>query len=289
MSREAQEPTHFELLPTPDVGERVVRLWVQEQRLREAVRPALNTTLQAFVSSLALPPDGACAAGYGAYQLTGPGGRTGDGYLGFLFARSQTGAGVLARLTPFRTKTRWLVRDWPAVMRSLHFVRGKYHDETEQPTTPPFPVANQGFYDYSLSKVKTMTDDRLVLYPAVSTSTEVIVREYLSSVPFSKVPVRVPIPRRVSYNFEGTRESIDCLGPEVRVPLMVREGVLVPDAGTPHAAESGWEQGTIFPASQPMQTWEPHIYAAEDSFEDGIHYLKTYEALPPPLPPPLRF
>lgn len=290
MGRESQEPTHFDLLPTPAVGERTVRLWVLERLLREDVTVTLNTTLQRFVSDLGVPNDGACDAGYGLYQLTAAGARSNDGYLSYLFAKPKTGNGVLARLTPFREpKTKWIMKDWPAVMRSLFFVRGEYTDVVETPRIPRMPSPNQSSFDYDLSHVKRMTDDRMILYPSVTVSTEVIVREYLSNVPFEKVPVKSPIPRRVSYNFEGNRESIDCLGPEVRVPLMVKNGILVPDAGTPRAEESGWEFGTIFPASQPMQTWEPHIYAADDRFDDGVYYLTTYEALPPPLPPPLRF
>lgn len=282
MGREAQEPTHYDLLPSPHVGERAVRLWVLEEIFRETVRPVLNTTLQDFVSNLGVPNDGACDAGYGLYEMTGPGGRSGDGYLGFLFAAPKT---ALQKATPFKTSPIWDDYTWPDVLKILIGVQGVVVDEVERVESDNSAYV-QSQINYHTNRDRLKTEDRMLFYPGMRTATEFIVREYLSPTPFTGIKVERPIPTQVYYNHQGMVKSLNCLHPTVTVPELMRGARMIPGFGTPNAADY-FAQGLVFPATN-MLEWEPHLSRAEMIDRDGVYYLKTYEAQPPPLPRPQK-
>lgn len=285
MPRQAQESTHFELLGTPHVSERVVKLWVWEGTLRESVRPTLHMTLQAFVAELGVPNDGACDAGYADYELTGAAGRSGDGYLGYTFAKPQTGAGDLLLMTPYKDpQTIWPRKEWHPILDRLYAIRGEAREGSEALDTFIY-TSDAGNFGAPLLKNKTLTLDRLVLYPGITCPTEVIVREYLSSRPFTNVQVRTPVPTLVQYSYLGMQNSLVCLHPTVTVPELIKGGKLLEGFGTPDPQEYGAERGIVFPETN-FTTWEPHIYDAEYEEDGGVYYLKTYEALPPELPDP---
>jgi len=263
-----------------------VKLWVWEGKLGESVSATLNMTLQAFVSSLGVPNDGAVDAGYGAYELTGTAGRSGDGYLAYLFAKPKTGSGDLRRMTPYKDpKTIWPTKTWHPILDRLYAIKGNVSEGFEGGDGIIYNGGSNGSEGYTLNKTKTLTLDRLVLYPGITCPTEVIVREYLSSRPFTHVDVRVPVPTQVQYSYLGMQNSLVCLHPTITVPELIKGGKLVEGFGTPNPQEYGEERGLVFPETN-FRTWEPHIYDAEFSEENGVHHLKTYEALPPELPKP---
>lgn len=280
MSRESQEPTHYELIPTPHVGERAVKLWVKESVFHASVTPVLNTTLEAFVGSLSVPNDGACANGYGLYELTGPGGRSGDGYLGFLFAKPKTTA---QRAAPFKTTRIWDDYSWPDVLKILIGVQGMIIDEVEQ---VEYDQAVYTGLSARTNRDRLKTEDRMLFYPGQRTATEFVVREYLSPTPFTGIKVERPIPTQIYYNHQGMVKSLNCLHPTVTVPELMRGARLIPDFGTPNAADY-FAKGMVFPATD-MLEWVPHLSRADMSDQDGVYYLKTYEALPPSLPRPQK-
>jgi len=275
MPVEPQETKIFNLIPTADVGERVLRLWVREQDIRADTSLTTGTALTAFLPML--PRADATLLGYGSYLLTRPAGRRGDGYLGFDFAKPKTTAQLR---TPFKTTRVWQDYTWPDVLKILLAVQGDEEDEVEA-QGGQYPGVG-GTVDRYNQKTRTKTEDRLLYFPGSRRATEFIVREYLSPTPFTGLQVERPIPTQVHYNHRGMERRLTCLHPTVTVPELLQGARMIAGFGTPNATDV-FGKGLVFPATN-MLEWVPHLCRAEMSDEGGVYYLRTYEALPPELP-----
>jgi len=282
MPLETQESKHFNLIPTADVGERVLRLWVNEDSLRADTTIATGTALTAFLPMV--PKANAALQGYGSYLLTRPAGRREDGYLGFDFAKPKTAAQLIA---PFKTTTIWDDYSWPAVLKYLGGVEGLLEEEVDTWGSVTGPGITSIGYQFDVGKQRLKTEDRLVIYPSQRTATEITVREYLSPTPFTGIQVERPIPTQVQYSYRNMQRSLECLHPTVTVPELLKGARPIDGFGTPNAA-AAFGRDIEFPATN-MLDWVPHLYRADMSDEGGVYYLKTYEALPPPLPRAQRF
>jgi len=280
--REPKLP-YITLVPTPDVGERVVRLHVPQRQFSDATTIVAGMTMTAFLAALT-PTDttDSIELGYDDYTLTQPvlNDEGTDGTLSFYFAKPKASAS-LPDLTPFKEETKWLEYPWPAVLLTLYGLEGtvEYQEDGLIYFTTSSPYGGT-------KSTREVAEDRLALVPAQRISTEVIIRHYLSNVPFTDVPVETPITDTIQYSHRAMQRSIDCLHPLVRIPELLKIGRIIPDFGTPNASSVSLSEGQIYPETN-QTTWQDHIYDAKYSEENGIYYLTTYEALAPALPKPI--
>lgn len=279
MAINPQEPTHFERLPTPNVAQVSVLLWVEQSRILNSTVITPGTTVNNFIPGI--DKGGVLAGQYGSYVLsTIPVRKRDDGYLGYTFVKPNATSAYLKDLTPFKTVVKWLPITWEPVLRKLYAMTGTSVDGTDINST------GAGSYERS----RPMTVDRYELINGLPNHpTEVTVREYLSASPILGVRVERQQPTRISYNYgagyNALRNTIDCLHDDVTVPELLENGVLVQDFGTPNAQETNTDRGQFFPATVPMKSWRTHIYDADMQLtESGVYHLITYTAKPPPMP-----
>lgn len=281
--REPKDP-YITLVPTPDVGERVVQLHVPQRLFTALTSVTQGMTMTAFIAAL-VPTDTTAAViqGYDSYTLTQPvlNDTGSDGTLSFYFAKPKATT-ALHDLTPFKTETKWIDLPWPGVLLYLYASQGRVDEEREE-----FPSAYTN-YNASLTfsqKSRVVYEDRLGFVPAQQVSTEVIIREYLSNLPFTDVVVETPVTETVQYLYKGMRRTLECLHPDVTIPELLKGGKRVPNFGTPFVSERPYGQGQFYPATE-MSTWEDHIFKAVYTSDNGVYYLTTFEALAPALPDP---
>lgn len=278
--RERREDTFFDLLPTPDVGTRAVRLSVRQDRLRATSTITLGTTVQRFVADLLLNAGDVLAAGFGDYVLTAPGPADGAGYLAFIFGPASTSA-KLKDLTPWSEKKVWQEYDWDDVLRYLYAVEGKQKDlaETGTSTTAGTPTSLQS------ERRKILTLDRYELVRGGRLPTEVIVRRYLTSQLITGIKAERPMAQPVRYAWNGLQNNIVCLHDDITIPEILTEASRLEGFGTANGIEQYEQGGQFFPRTN-FLTWQQHIFRVEqaDQPRDGLYETVTYEALPPPMP-----
>jgi len=278
--REVKLP-YYRLSPTGDVAERVVELFVPQQFFLATTIVTPGVTMTNFLSSLApMDKTRVLDAGYSSYLLTGPMlNGTPEGTLGFYFAKPKTSAS-LPSLTPFKQETIWQDYDWPTVIYSLYAVQGEMETERESYNFIQSPGGGPNGNDYNLWHYKPVFLDRYRIINGRRLSTEIIIRDYNSPVPFTDVIVEQPVTTVVSYSYLDIRETIDCLHPDIFIPEMFKSGRLISGFGTQGKTEHPAGTGQFFPATN-MQDWESHIFRADFSSSNGLYQLRTYEALPP--------
>lgn len=284
--REPKSP-YIALIPTPDVGERVVQLFVPQRLFSSSTVVTSGMTLTAFLAALT-PTDVTCAIeqGYDLYTLTQPvldDTAGSDGMLSFYFAKPKTSSSTLD-LTPFKEETKWQDYTWPAVILTLYGVEGTV---THEQDTYAYQNALVNTYDTVTDRVRSVTEDRLTYIPAQRISTEVTIRHYLSNTPFTDVIVETPVTDTVQYHHRDMQRTIDCIHPLILIPELLKDSKLIADFGTPNASEGSRKAGQVFPATLPMSEWQDHIFDAKYSENNGIYYLTTYEAIAPALPDPI--
>jgi hypothetical protein len=79
------------------------------------------------------------------------------------------------------------------------------------------------------------------------------------------------------------KKALNCLHPTVYVPELFKTGKKIPDFGTENAMEITGLQMQVFPATE-MTEWQDHFFKADFSDQNGIYFLRTYEALAPAVP-----
>lgn len=274
MPLESREPTSFDLLPTPHVGSRMVRLWVRQEHLRQNVTVTEGQTVAAFLSAIQVATSDVLTAGYGDYVLTEPGPTRDGGYLSFHFTAPSTSL-RLKELTPWSQKTIWLPEyGWPDVLRYLYAVEGRATDQLRTQTG-----ANR------ITDTKVLQLDRYELVQGGGFPTEVIVRRYLTSGLITGLKAERPMPQPVNYAWNGLRNSLVCLHDDVTVPEILTQSQRIPRFGTENAIEVANLGEQFFPRTN-FLTWQRHIYRIEQSDRpvNGYYETVTYEALPPPMP-----
>jgi len=283
--REPKKP-YIALVPTLDVGEWVVQLFVPQRLFTSSTVVTTGMTLTEFLAALT-PTDttDAVAQGYDSYTLTRPvlGDAAGsDGTLSFYFAKPKP-ISSLVEATPFLEETKWQDYPWPAVILTLYGVTGSINFEKDN---YDYVLSETSVYNFDLTRSREVAEDRLAYIPAQRISTEVIIRHYQSNTPFTDVVVETPITDVVQYHHRGMQRSLDCIHPLIRIPELLKGGKLIPDFGTPNALERS-SAGQVYPATLPMSEWQDHIFDAKYSEDNGLYYLATYEALAPALPDPI--
>ncbi len=282
--REPKAP-YIAHIPTPDVSERVIQLFVPQKFFSASTNITTGMTITAFLAAL-MPMDttDVVEKGYESYTLTQPvlnDTAGSDGVLSFYFAKPKTSSSILD-LTPFKEETKWLEHSWPAVILTLYGVEGTINFERDEADY----FAN-GLLFTGTQRTREVAEDRLAYVPAQTISTEVLIRHYLSNSPFTNVLVETPVTDTVQYSYRGMQRTLDCIHPRITVPELFKNGKPIPDFGTPNALEVSRGAGQIFPATLPMSEWQDHIYRADYSDSDGVYSLTTYEALAPALPDPI--
>lgn len=287
MGLNAQESTHYDLLPTADVGEDVVRLWVLDKALARDTSGTrvIGTTLNDFMP-LNIKSDAKLR--YGTYQLTGPGGRSDDGYRAFLFAKPKTEADLVE---PYKTEYDTIEYDWEPVLRVLYALKGRHVDERAN---------TAGTYSLDEIKWKEFYVDRMELIPGLRRYPTKVKKEYwLSPTPFTNLNPRKAVTTVVHYNYKGMSQSIDCLHDDVFIPEPFTEDHVTTDYvtlpeyitriervdgfGTPNAQQIPWGNGMLFPRTN-MLGWQVHCPVDRAPFQDGVYMRERWTVTPPPLP-----
>lgn len=272
---EPREPTSFELLPTPHLGTRVVRLRARQEFIRATTSITEGMTVAAFIAALNVAGSDVLTAGYGDYVLTAPA-PAGSGYLGFDFAPPATSLKVNA-LTPWSEKTIWMDYTWPDVLRYLYAMTGVQNDEESTGLSGVTLLT-----DY---KKKVLTLDRYELVQGGEIPTQVIVRRYLTPGLITGLRAERPMPQPVRYAWNRLVNSLNCLHDEVIIPEILSEAQLVPGFGTENGSSYADLGQQVFPRTN-FLTWQKHIFRVEQSDvpQNGLYETVTYEALPPPMP-----
>lgn len=284
---EAQETTHFELLPTDDVGQRIVLLKVVQSQLRADVVPSRGTTLSDFVSSLETPPGPAVDMGYGSYVLTAPA-QAGSGYLGFYFAApgTITSSTDISAQTPWQEKEIWVNDiEWPDVLEYLLGITGRVAETIEA-------GRDSSTSGVTTTKANTRRNlqmlDQWRLIEGGYLPTRVLVRDYLTPFLITGLVVEKPRPSRIAYRYLGMQNVLRCLHEDVTVPPFLENLEIVSEFGTPNAAQVFTETGgrQFIPATN-WTSWQDHIYRIEQPVDpvNGLYRTRVYFAYAPPQPP----
>ena len=274
MPLESREPTSFDLLPTPHVGSRVVRLWVRQEHLRSSTTITEGQTVAQFLAAIQVVSSDVLSAGFGSYVLTEPGPVREGGYLSFHFAAPSTSL-QLNRLTPWSEKVIWDSDFlWPDVLRYLYAVEGQAVDVTREQT---------GVAD--ILERKTLQLDRYELVQGGRIPTQVIVRRYLTSGLITGLVAKRPMPQPVIYSWNALSNSLNCLHDDIIVPEVLTQARVIDRFGTPNAPDAAALGEQFFPRTN-FLTWRSHIYRIEQSDRpvNGFYETVTYEAKPPPMP-----
>ena len=286
LPRDSKHP-YLGLVPTPDLSERVVQLFVPQRFFSDSVTLSQGMTLSAVLTALEpTETTDAIEKGYQDYTLTQPvldDTSSGDGVLSFYFAKPKASSSLLD-LTPFKEETEWMKLDWPAVLLSLYGVFGKVVKESYNNSVGGFDVTA---HSYDPTIFRELYEDRIAFIPRQQIFTEVVIRYYTSNLPFTDVILETPVTNIVQYSYKGMQQSLDCIHDDVFIPELFKGGKRIENFGTKNAQERPYEQGQFYPATLPMTTWQNHLFDAKYSSERGSYSLVTYEALAPALPDPI--
>ena len=283
MPREQQEITTWDLLPTPNVAEDVLLLWVRQTALRPGQSRTLGTTLANFMTDQSIPKDGALQW-FGDFKLSGPGPRREDGYRGFYFAAPKT---LTTRLDAQGNSTAWsdqtIIKDyqWDPVLRVLYAMQGTKRDGTDN--------INEGW-----DRQRPLTIERMELVPGGSYPAYHRIERFLSPVPFTDLEAEKPVPTQVSWTLPNAAvynapQSLVCLHDDIIFPELFIEGRRVPGWGTPPGGQdlpSG--TGQVYPATN-MLDWCEHTPTDDmpDLPENGV-YTRTRITVTPLFIPPAQ-
>jgi hypothetical protein len=280
MALEPLEPTGYDLLPTPDVGQRVVRLKLRQDFIRATSTFTRGMTVAAFIGQTNVQAASVLTDGYGEYVLTAPGPAMGGGYLTYDFAKPVTSA-ALNDLTPWSDKTIWDPDfEWPAVLRYLMAVTGKATELTESGTSVTGATTTRN----SNTRSKVLILDRYELVPQSRLPTQVRIRRYLTPSLITGLVAERPQPTVVRYSYLGMANSMLCLHDEVIVPELLQNASRITNFGTRSGIERA-SSGQLIPRTN-FLTWLPHTFRIEQSDQprDGLYETVVYEALPPAMP-----
>lgn len=265
-----QEPTVLQRVPTQDVGQVSVVLWVPGTHICADTAIVPGTTLVDFQAACKAD---ATMAGFGNYVLSREPAKEREGYLGYTFVRPKT---AKQRAIPFKSEPGTMDLEWPNVLRVLYALNGTVVDSLDE--------SGGGLLTTNKKKI---TVDRMELIPGGVYPTKILTEEFLSDTPFTDLRPVKPMPTVVSYNYGGgfnpLRGSITALHGDVFIPELLEDGELVPDFGTPNPQELPWGLGQFFPKTNHV-TWIKHVRWDEQRFENGVYHRKRITIMPPPMP-----
>lgn len=277
MARESQEPTHWDLVPTLDTSEDVLLLWVKQTLLTPGLAGrTLGTTLKNFLAARNVEKDNAITH-FGNYVLTGPGPRSGDGYLGYYFAAPKT---YTTRIDANGDTTAWsdvtIIKDydWPPVLRVLYAMSGTKRDGTDN-------------IDSNWNRARPLVIERMELVPGGRYPAWHRIERFHAGVRWTDVEAERPVPTRVSWTLPNAAvynapQSLDCLHDDITFPELFIEGSPVPNWGTPPGAGAlPYGTGQVYPATN-MLDWMEHTPEDEMSElpENGIYTRRRVTVTP---------
>ena len=252
--RDHQEETLFELDRTPNLSERVGKLYVPEHLIRaeDDERIVEGLLLKDFLPGK--DKGGALSRSFGNYVLVDslP---AQAGYLGFVFAKAKTDEQMR---TPFRVRTKRQLHDWPDWMRCLYAITD---------AEVPYEIVTA-----TGSTFKDRVFDRVEIIDGGRYQSEVTIEEFYNPQPTNtnEFAAITPQPTTISYNYLGARLEINCLHPLVTIPEVQTGGRLVPGFGTKNARQR-FQSGDIFPATN-LPGWQDHYLADDEDQVNGGYY-----------------
>lgn len=128
--------------------------------------------------------------------------------------------------------------------------------------------------------------DKYELIPAGQYATEILIEEFQSPTPWTKLDTQTLVTTTVRYFYKGTQLSLDCLHDDVVVPETLSGFERDDDFGMPGAADL--PDGQFFPATTPTK-WQPYVLSDDQVFRNGLYYRTRERVLRlPRLPKALR-
>lgn len=268
--REPQEARHYEKLPTPDVRQVAILLWVLASDIRADTEIEPGTTLADFMPGI--PKDDSCVGqGFGDYILSQePARSSGDGYLGYVFVKPLSGS--IEDVAPFKSTPDTMDLEWPDVLLFLG--------------------AGEGTVPWQINLPELATMQRYELIQGGSFPTNVLIEEFLYPEPYQNLAPEKPLPTVVSFQHgkgnNAMQNHFNALHDTITIPELSENFQPIPGFGTPNAAEALLaEGGQIFPATG-MLNWEDHVRFDSQKLVNGYYHRIKITAYAPEQPLPQR-
>lgn len=262
-------PDIFRIMATPNPSEVAIAVGVQATQLRPTNIPTPGTAYQDISYIRHIRPN----EGWGTYQYSGMSNDTDTGLVMFYFAMAKTDT---ERNTPFRSRTYFDVHSWPPILHSLQFL---------QDYTFPRAVSTVQDNDPAIAVMPSYST-REIYTPGGQLGSLIQVDEFFAPTPFTIPQWQIPVPTRVSYDFNGFEGSFpECLHDDITIPSL-RTGVkqvAVAPSGSSGESLGGTLDGQFFPATN-FKTWAPYTTKDDQQYTDGGWYRVRIRVTPPPKP-----
>ena len=248
-------------------------LYVEEKYFTASTVLTSGTTLANFMSNEDIPKGDAITAGFSSYiyreQLDKQGNR-----LRFVFLAPKTEAQQLQPVKPTFTINETTY--WPDWLLSLYMLEATINLQTEANGASTTAGA------FTTTVTGTRFLDRYILFKGGDYNTVHEIDEFFSQTPITSLVATEPRPMPVFYNFQGVRNSLDCIHAGVTVPEPYLTATRVENFGTPNAQEVVWQDGSVFPPTNHV-AWIPHYRKLIVTERDGGFYYRRHRVIPPRL------
>lgn len=256
----------FEVLPTPNPSEVMIRVWQDANQVDPANIPALYSTYKA--SPLPAKPK---VEKFGSYIYVDMS-KEGDD-LWFYFGKAKTTA---EQNTPFRTYRSKRNYTWPAVLEDLYAVQ-----------TSKFPQsANNGAGIATTPSIFP----RYKYRPQVPYNSDIKVEQFISPTPWNPTDLQhpQPVPTDVNGSYVGVSMQYErCLHGRMVFQEKVPAASVVFGVGSANPPPNRLSNGTqIFPETN-FPDWAEFVIEDNVTIVNGMYVREKVTIYPPPLPDPV--
>lgn len=266
-------PSSSKVVSTPNPNERAVAVVVQSHLIQADASLPLGTLYKEtpeWADKSMIP------SGYGDYTF-GWQDTAGDDAIAFYFYKPK---GNEQFSTPFIEYTEWKEHSWDAVLKWITFNPDR-----------GMPLSANGINTAGQAAIfqAPRWQVKYAWHRGMTLSTKVLVRKFLSNVPFPDWACKSndPMPTEVSWDLVGTSGSMgSCLHDDVTVPAQGQGGSFtsINADNAQEASNSTDRTGQVFPRTNHL-TWQKYT----DNHVQYVNgqYLRTEETFFPPVPPRL--
>lgn len=257
----------FEVLPTPNPAEVMIRVWQDANQVDPTNIPALYATYKA--SPLPAKPK---VEKFGDYIYVDMSKEGDDLY--FYFGKAKTQAQKSNE--PFRTYSSKRQYTWPAVLEDLYAVQ-----------TSAFPQsANNGA---SISTTPSIFP-RYKYRPQVPYNSDIKVEQFISPTPWNAIDLQhpQPVPTDVNGSYVGVNMQYErCLHGRMVFKEKVPSALIVFGVGLATPPPNRLPNGTqVFPETNFLD-WAEFVIEDSVSIVNGMYVREKVTIYPPPLPDPV--